>query len=52
MLVSALDLDSSVPEGRYLLAQLLRYLVSVAFAPQLSLSEDALAMIVSATSLP
>lgn len=51
IIVSALDLNPSYPEARYLLSRICHYAASAEFAPQLELSEDALARLLSCAAL-
>jgi len=48
----ALELDRSLPEGRYLLSQICGYLGGGKLVAAPSLSEGSIARIVSATALP
>ena len=52
LILSALDLDPSLPEGRYLLASICAYAVSDAFNPATELSEAAVEALAVNTSLP
>ena len=52
LILSSLNLNTSWIEARYLLAQICSYAVGGDFAPAIALDEDALAAIVSGTSLP
>ncbi len=51
LLISALNLDQSWPEARYLLRQICAYLSGDAFSPSAPLSPAALAALISATDL-
>jgi hypothetical protein len=52
LVVCALELDRSLPEGRYLLAQMCRYLAGADAEVAPILSEEDIARIVAATALP
>ena len=52
LVVSALDLESSLAEGRYLLAQMCQYLAGADLAEAGVLSEEGIARIVDACALP
>lgn len=52
LILSALNLDQSLPEARYLLAQICRYAIGEAFAPAVSIHDEALRRVAEATMLP
>ncbi len=51
-ILCALKLDQSLPEGRYLLAQICSYAVSDASQPMLELSDDAITSLIAGTKIP
>jgi hypothetical protein len=51
LIICSLDLDQSLPEGRYLLAEICKYASGSDFKPKMELSDDSLAKIVAGTSL-
>ena len=52
LILSALNLDQSLPEARHLLAQICRYAVSEEFAPSIALDDQSLTALRDAQLLP
>jgi len=52
LILCALNLDQSLPEARYLLAQICDYAVGNAFAPSVAIEKEDLARLAAATRLP
>jgi hypothetical protein len=52
LILCALGLDQTLPEGRYLLAQICNYAVSDVKRPTLELADEAIASLIRGTAIP